>query len=87
MNGTIQTETMYDNTFAFDEQQAKVFEEPFELRPGDKVITSCTYENDTFDPVVFGENTGNEMCFNYVMYYPSPNLSCAPGTGVFTTGP
>jgi hypothetical protein len=48
---------------------------------GDKVFTRCTWRNDAMtnpacatDPskctVTFGEGTENEMCFNFVSYYP-----------------
>jgi hypothetical protein len=81
-SGSTQTETLFDAPFVFEEQQRKGFDTPYELRPGDTVVTRCTIENDTMKPLTFGENTGNEMCFNFATYYPSPNLSCAFGTGI-----
>lgn len=41
-----------------------------QLDIGDKVRTRCTYENTTGTPVSFGEDTAEEMCFNFVGYYP-----------------
>jgi hypothetical protein len=40
------------------------------VQPGDKVITTCTWDNPTSDIVPFGEATNQEMCFNFVSYYP-----------------
>lgn len=40
------------------------------LDVGDTVHTSCTWENTTGSPVGFGEATNEEMCFNFVSYYP-----------------
>jgi hypothetical protein len=41
-----------------------------ELNIGDTVKTRCTWQNDTPQAVNFGEDTGDEMCFNFVSYYP-----------------
>lgn len=40
------------------------------LHGGDEVRTSCTWTNDTPADVSFGENTGDEMCYSFTMYYP-----------------
>jgi hypothetical protein len=37
---------------------------------GDSVSTTCTWQNDSATSVGFGENTQDEMCFNFVSYYP-----------------
>ena len=67
---------MHDGPFAFEEQQAYALATPVELKTGDKVITTCTYDNPTDQAVTFGENTGNEMCFNFASYYPKDALKC-----------
>jgi hypothetical protein len=41
------------------------------LEPGDKIRTRCTWENPTGYPVHFGGRTQDEMCFNFVLYYPA----------------
>lgn len=46
-----------------------------QLNAGDTVRTSCTWENTTSQGVGFGEDTGNEMCFNFVSYYPRIELA------------
>ncbi len=40
------------------------------LDVGDTVTTKCTWENITGVPVGFGEGSQDEMCFNFVSYYP-----------------
>lgn len=42
----------------------------YTLDVGDTVRTSCTWENSTQTTANFGENTTDEMCFNFVAYYP-----------------
>jgi hypothetical protein len=37
---------------------------------GDTVRTTCTWENTSSNSVGFGEDTDDEMCFNFVSYYP-----------------
>lgn len=37
---------------------------------GDTVRTRCSWFNDTPFDVGYGENTADEMCFNFVSYYP-----------------
>jgi hypothetical protein len=68
--------TMHDAAFSFDEQQAYALTPPVQLVTGDKVITTCTYDNPTDHAVTFGENTENEMCFNFAAYYPKGALNC-----------
>lgn len=43
---------------------------PATLGAGDTFHTHCTWENDTGQDVGFGEGTADEMCFNFVTYYP-----------------
>ncbi|AKT43518.1 peptidylglycine alpha-amidating monooxygenase [Chondromyces crocatus] len=40
------------------------------LKPGDLVRTRCAWNNPTPTNVQFGEDTSDEMCFGFVMYYP-----------------
>jgi hypothetical protein len=70
---------MHDQSFNFEEQGQFDLEEPITLNKGDKLITTCTYENDTDQTVTFGEDTGNEMCFNFALYYPQGALRCGFG--------
>ena len=45
---------------------------PVTLEPGDKLLTSCTWENKTGKSVSFGAGTGDEMCFNFIFATPPP---------------
>lgn len=45
-----------------------------QLVAGDNLRTWCTYDNNTPADVGFGENTANEMCFNFLAYYPKINF-------------
>ncbi|HSN99204.1 MAG TPA: hypothetical protein VLS89_13005, partial [Candidatus Nanopelagicales bacterium] len=40
------------------------------LSPGDTIRTRCAWDNPTPQNVGFGEDTNDEMCFGFVMYYP-----------------
>ena len=46
-----------------------------ELDVGDTVRASCTWQNTTSGTVGFGEATNEEMCFNFVSYYPRIEFS------------
>jgi mono/diheme cytochrome c family protein len=46
------------------------------VNPGDKVRTTCIYNNTTNQTKTFGESTDDEMCFNFSRYYPMGALSC-----------
>jgi hypothetical protein len=61
---------------AYDfEQQEFHLRTPVELRPGDVVRTSCTYENMTGATVRFGDSSDEEMCFSDLFYYPAQGAS------------
>jgi len=72
-----ETIVMHDQSFNFEEQGQFDLDEPITLNKGDKLVTTCTYENDTAQTVNFGEDTGNEMCFNFALYYPQGALRCS----------
>jgi len=40
------------------------------IKPGDTVKTNCVWENPTTRTVEYGENTDDEMCYSFTMYYP-----------------
>jgi len=70
---------LHDGPFAFEEQQSYALEDEVILNTGDTVTTVCSYTNPSAQNVTFGENTGNEMCFNFAIYYPMGALSCSGG--------
>ena len=43
------------------------------LKFGDKVRTTCTWANPSDKKVGWGEDTLDEMCFNFITYYPKRN--------------
>lgn len=40
------------------------------LQPGDRINTHCVYKRDPSRTVVFGEASSDEMCINFLSYYP-----------------
>jgi hypothetical protein len=58
-------------TWDFNHQAAYPHDhEQLIIRPGDSVATTCTYTNPGDQEIRFGENTENEMCFNFATVYP-----------------
>lgn len=45
------------------------------LYPGDTITSTCSYANDTSDPISWGESTQAEMCFIYALAWPVGGLS------------
>ncbi len=46
------------------------------VEDGDLLTTTCTYENTTDHDVFYGTGANEEMCFDYVLYYPWQGLRC-----------
>jgi hypothetical protein len=61
--------TVYDADYSFDNQVFAEFK-PLDLKPGDKIGVTCTYDNQTGQPVHFGQSSLNEMCFAISYLYP-----------------
>jgi len=40
------------------------------VNTGDVIKTRCAWDNTTDSPVGFGQNTEDEMCYSFTMYYP-----------------
>jgi hypothetical protein len=59
------------------------------IKPGDTVKTNCIWENPTDRTVTYGENTEDEMCYSFTMYYPKITSSlwrwAAPAATAQTT--
>jgi hypothetical protein len=72
---------MHDMDFNFAEQTTYALNPPVVVESGDRVITTCSFTNDTDRTITFGENTGNEMCFNFAIAEPMNGLSCGGGFG------
>jgi hypothetical protein len=76
-----ETIVLHDMPFNFEEQTTYPLTPPVEIVSGDRITTTCTFDNDSDRTVTFGENTGNEMCFNFALYEPMGAISCS-GQGV-----
>jgi len=70
-------EVITDKPFDFQEQTDQIID--VVLKNGDKVSVTCTYKNDTAQAVMFGQNTDQEMCFNFAIYYPMCGMTCTGG--------
>jgi mono/diheme cytochrome c family protein len=71
------TEVITDKPFNFEEQTDEVID--VVVKNGDKISTTCTYKNDGNATVSFGQNTDQEMCFNFSLYYPMCGMRCTGG--------
>jgi hypothetical protein len=69
-SGTV--EPLFDVKWNFDYQLQ--YATPAILQPGDSVQTTCVYDNTTTGFVGFGESTGTEMCYNFIVAYPANTL-------------
>ncbi|HET8935820.1 MAG TPA: hypothetical protein VFN67_20370 [Polyangiales bacterium] len=70
---------MHDMDFNFMEQTTYPLRPAVVVESGDRVITTCIYDNDTDRAISFGENTGNEMCYNFAIIEPLNGLNCGGG--------
>ena len=61
----------------FGWQGGYFLQQPIDLAVGDKITTTCTYDNDTGSQIKFGEATTDEMCFGflYVVAAAKPSFS------------
>lgn len=61
----------YDQMF----QEIRLLPKPVEVRPGDALITQCVHETmDRHEMTVGGYSIRDEMCVNYLHYYPLVEL-------------
>jgi hypothetical protein len=67
---------LYDGPFAFEEQTIKPLEDTL-IKEGDVLTTICTFENSSDRNITFGEGTDDEMCINWIRYYPKGGFTCA----------
>jgi len=64
-----ETSTLADvKNYSFDYQIT--YPNDVELEAGTLMKTTCAWKNDTPQSISFGEKTEDEMCFNFVSYYP-----------------
>lgn len=65
-------DTLVDQPFNFNYQIQ--YPTPNVLAPGEWIENHCYYTNDTGSTVGFGESTSSEMCYDFVLAYPSNTL-------------
>jgi hypothetical protein len=71
---------LQDEPFRFEDQP--VYPVDWTLSPGQTLRTICELENTTPERIVFGQRTGDEMCYAFVFAYPGGALSdLPPGEG------
>jgi hypothetical protein len=70
-------EVLHDGAFSFDDQRDYPLD--LQLQDGDRVRTTCVYDNPTARNVAFGPSSEDEMCFDFVTYYPRCSLHCVSG--------
>jgi mono/diheme cytochrome c family protein len=64
--------------FSFENQENFKLDHK-QVAPGDVMRTRCTWKNPGDTTVKFGEGTGDEMCFNFLAYYPAiPDMTIGP---------
>jgi hypothetical protein len=73
------TDVLYDGDFSFQFQLAH--ESPLLLQAGDKITTTCSFQNTTDGAVTFGQSTDKEMCFNFAYAWPGHALDNAGDIG------
>lgn len=77
-NGT--TETLIDVPFDFNNQV--LYQTDMVLSPGDKLLTTCHYQNDTDRTILPGPSSEDEMCLNDITAWPAGSLN----TGITIDG-
>ncbi|EFN89747.1 Dopamine beta-hydroxylase [Harpegnathos saltator] len=65
----------YDNHYSTHFQEIRLLPKPVTILPGDSLITTCTYNTMDRDNVTLGGFAiSDEMCVNYIHYYPNTRL-------------
>ncbi|XP_077989863.1 DBH-like monooxygenase protein 1 homolog [Glandiceps talaboti] len=60
-----------DNSYDFNFQEMRHLEEPIHITPGDNLVLECTYNTESRTGMTYGGlSTREEMCLNYLYYYP-----------------
>lgn len=65
-------QVLTDADYDFRDQQR--YPSDLLIYPGDRVETTCTFDNDTARTVKFGEQTSDEMCFNFLLVWPAGSM-------------
>ncbi|KXJ22553.1 DBH-like monooxygenase protein 1-like [Exaiptasia diaphana] len=76
-NGVELPEIDRDDNYDFNFQDARTLEREIHFKPGDEIIQTCIYNTMDRENMTYGgAATTDEMCLNYLTYYPFlPNMS------------
>lgn len=69
-SGTQAPLVLLDRDYSFTQQTALWLAPPAVIPAGGHLDVTCTYQNDTANTIVFGEHTGDEMCYAGLYHYP-----------------
>ncbi|XP_070190209.1 peptidyl-glycine alpha-amidating monooxygenase A-like [Littorina saxatilis] len=65
-----------DNPYSYDSPKTHTFDTPIVMKPGDELQTLCTFQSRSRDTTtMFGEGSYDEMCINFMTYFPAENLT------------
>jgi len=67
-------ETVFDKIFDFNSQSHYPLTPLLVLQPGDRITSTCTFENTTNAPVPYGASSDQEMCYMFTFAYPAGAL-------------
>jgi len=67
INGTDMT--LHDDDYQFEHQAVETFT-PIAMNAGDKITTTCTWNNTTGANLVYGESSDTEMCYSIMYRWP-----------------
>jgi hypothetical protein len=70
------TEEMLIDLTGWSFEAQLIYDTPVHLQPGDKLKTTCKYDNPYDETVTFGEGTRDEMCFNFLYISPPMSSPC-----------
>ncbi|MDD9941260.1 MAG: hypothetical protein OXU20_09500 [Myxococcales bacterium] len=68
------TETILDKAFQFDNQTTYMLDQPVVINAGDRLRTTCKYQNSKSVSVGYGEGSDEEMCYLFTTAYPAGSL-------------
>jgi len=71
---------LHDDAYDFREQNYYLKTPEIAVLPGDKLETTCTWNNTTGSAVRWGESSNQEMCFTGLYRYPAQNEGVAKCT-------
>uniref|UniRef100_A0A5K4F0A7 Dopamine beta-hydroxylase n=1 Tax=Schistosoma mansoni TaxID=6183 RepID=A0A5K4F0A7_SCHMA len=74
-NGTRLPDLNRDNYYSPHFQEIRQLDQQIQIKPGDTLITRCTYDTSQKNQITFGGiRINDEMCLNYIFYYPKIDL-------------